>query len=478
VRLPGPVALLYDMLPPPAAEAALSLYGLRNPLRERTWGRILRRCAASETWNEEEQSRYVSATLRTLLAHALTDVPRYRPYRSLLGELRGPDEHVVALLRELPVTTKAEVREDPTAFMAASVPDRCCIVSHTSGTTGTPLALRMTRNAVAVSDALWWRRAIWAGYRRGDSEARLVLSPAVPLRGPWSTVPYRRSWTDRRLHLSPFHLEEQTIDELRRQIVRFRPDFILGYSSSLYILTTLREAPIATDDWRPKAVLYSGDSLHPHQRERLESSFVAPIRGLYGCMERVISAADCAQGNLHLSLIDGYVEGQLTGEPPAEGPYVTGLLNAAMPLLRYDLGDALTFRRGFSCPCGRTLPVIEPVITREDDVLVTPSGRRVGSAVAEAFKGLPGLRMAQVVQRSARHLEVLVDTRERDYDPVAATVRKRLGRFTFGEMEVTVTRRAALAIRHGTKARLIINEHRPKLSGLPRRPGQDLEPGR
>ena len=47
---------------------------------------------------------------------------------------------------------------------------------------------------------------------------------------------------------------------------------------------------------------------------------------------------------------------------------VTGLMNDAMPLIRYDMGDIATLVPGYQCPCGRRAPVIERIDGRSESL--------------------------------------------------------------------------------------------------------------
>ena len=55
---------------------------------------------------------------------------------------------------------------------------------------------------------------------------------------------------------------------------------------------------------------------------------------------------------------------------------VTDLLNGAMPLIRYRIGDMAAWADG-PCPCGRGLPRLERVAGRVTDFLVGADGRLV-----------------------------------------------------------------------------------------------------
>nr|MBP8949340.1 hypothetical protein [Promineifilum sp.] len=89
----------------------------------------------------------------------------------------------------------------------------------------------------------------------------------------------------------------------------------------------------------------------------------------------------------------------------------TGLLNADMPLIRYETGDRAT-ASAEACPCGRGLPLLAAIEGRVDDVVVTPDGRHIGR-LDPVFKADLPIREAQIIQQTRDTLRVL-------YVPTAA----------------------------------------------------------
>ena len=274
-------------------------------------------------------------------------------------------------------------------------------------------------------------------------------------------APYRVSVTDRRVYLSTYHLSRETAPEFAQVLSRRRPSFLMGYPSALEALS--RWADVDLGEWRPKAVLFSSEPMLDHQREVIQSFVNAPLRGFYGSAERVVSAAQCEAGTYHLSLVDGYVEHQFDVSSPSSvsgaATPVTTLLNRAMPLIRYELGDTLNCTGDATCPCGRTLPMLSPVLTKAEDVVETPSGRLISPSILTwAFKDVPGLQRSQVVQRDATSLEVLVVVDEGALPGVQALLRDRVGRLVFGEMFVAVTGVRRIALTANGKTRFVVNE--------------------
>jgi phenylacetate-CoA ligase len=311
------------------------------------------------------------------------------------------------------------------------------------------------------TDALWWRRNVWSGYRNGEWIARLVGDPVVPISESAPRKPWRVSWVDRRIYFSTFHLNRDTAMTYIDVLERHRPEYIMGYPSSLEILSSFCVDEGRALSWKPKAVWFSSEPMLDHQREIVSRVFRAPVRGLYGCAERLISAAQCHSESYHLSLVDGFAEGQFGILPASEPALLTSLMNRVMPFVRYRLGDVLTFKPAATCPCGRTLPIIEPVITKLQDWLETPSGRKISpSAVSWNFQDLPGVRRSQVAQVDDGTIVVRVDADEETVAAVSDTIRERMERLFFGEMEIRIVRTDDIEMMESGKAKFVVRENR------------------
>lgn len=106
----------------------------------------------------------------------------------------------------------------------------------------------------------------------------------------------------------------------------------------------------------------------------------------------------------------------------------TGLLNADMPLIRYETGDRASVAVAQDsypvrlpqdknpvlhlCACGRSLPVLAAIEGRQDDVVITRDGRHIGR-LDPVFKADLPILEAQIIQESLDRLRVL-------YVPTAA----------------------------------------------------------
>jgi phenylacetate-CoA ligase len=450
---------IYDSSPRFLRSMYITAFGIRNVSRFRKWDALIREIAFTERLDRQGQIDYVETRLKDILAHAVTHVPFYQQFSGLKADLDRKSAFEV--LKALPITDKATINRDPLAFLAGNMERG--VVSRTSGTTGTPFTVHMDPRTFLLSDALWWRRTVWAGYERGDWIARLVGDPIIPLKVKDPAEPWMVSPFDRRIYFSTFHLTEKTAARIGEFLNRRRPAFVMGYPSSLEILCNYLKQSGFKRDWDLKHVLFSSEPMHPHQEIVIREVFQAEIRGLYGSGEKVLSAAQCHRGNYHLSLVDGYVEGQfgiVEGVKPAA---VTTLTNKLMPLIRYQIGDEIDTQPSLECGCGRTLPIISPVITKHEDYIITPSGRRIApSAVVWAFihQKIKDINKGQVVQEDERTVKVYLNTDPESFLRYRDMLQKAMVDVFFGEMDVVVVRTDSIDVTQSGKSRFIVNKLR------------------
>jgi len=436
----------------------VNLYGVKNILRFRKWNRLIEEIQYTERLERGKQVEYTESRLKDIIRTAVNNVPFYSKYAPLVEEMENGSAFDV--LPEFPVIDKETINRNPGAFISTSAGRS--VDSKTSGTTGTPLTVQMDKYTFVLTDALWWRRTMWAGYRHGDWIARLVGDPVIPLRVKEPEKPWIVSRFDRRIYLSTFHLSRNTASRIGAMLNREKPAFIMGYPSSLEILCGFLGEQGFRADWKPKNVLFSSEPMYPHQEKIIRKVFSADIRGLFGSGERLVSAAQCEEGAYHLSLVDGYVEGQFGIMENVRPAAVTTLTNKVMPLIRYQIGDVIETCPEAKCACGRTLPEISPVITKQEDWIITPSGRKISpSAVTWAFIHLEieGIKNAQVVQSDRSSVKVCLNTGENNFAKYKEVLKKSMNDVFFGEMDVEIVRTDRIDISNSSgKSRFVVNE--------------------
>jgi phenylacetate-CoA ligase len=179
-------------------------------------------------------------------------------------------------------------------------------------------------------------------------------------------------------------------------------------------------------------------------RSSIERFFQCRVFDHYAQSEAVCVAMQCPQGRMHILPAAGIIEIlREDGTPCAPGEVgeivATGLLNDAMPLIRYRMGDCAAWALEQTCPCGNLHPIIDNLEGRVDDYLITEDGRKIGR-LSTAMKRSPTIHSAQLVQDRPGHAYLLVRPANGYQASHAAAViddiLERIGSFDFDIVEV------------------------------------------
>lgn len=332
-----------------------------------------------------------TARLNGLLQFASIHVPHYR-------------QHGTAAF-----TTKDQIRERPADFIAATVPRRALIPWHTSGTTGKPLTIYYDRPALqrmwAFVELYRHTAGVTKDDRRGQFTGKMIVPPG---QAPSTKIFWRRDLANRALLLSTVHLLPKNLPYYAAALEDFRPVYLCGYPSSMHVLAEYyrragqRPAPL-------KAVLTSAETLLDTQRRTIEETFRTRVFDQYGQTEMQSFWYECPAGRMHAHPLAGITEIlRPDGSPAAPGEMgeivLTGLINYAMPLIRYRVGDTAR-ASSEKCPCGRGMPVIQEIGGRLDDFVYTRERGFLGR-LDPVLKGVHNIVESQFEQESLDVLRV------------------------------------------------------------------------
>ena len=188
----------------------------------------------------------------------------------------------------------------------------------------------------------------------------------------------------------------QPTPRLVAQLEALAPSVIATYPSAAVLLA--EEHVAGRLRHAPREVWTGGETLSPAMRRYVQTAFDCPVANSYGASEFLTLAGECRCGRLHLNSdwailepVDAHGRA-VAPDTPGATTLLTNLANHVQPLIRYDLGDAVTLVSA-ACECGSPLPVIE-VQGRSDDTL------RLGRPGAEPVGVLP-LALATVLEDDA-----------------------------------------------------------------------------
>ena len=380
--------------------------------------------------------------LQSRLLQRTIAVARHTPHYHELFRRLGVDPHKIRTpedLRSLPLLGKDAVRRNPEAFVDGRLNRRRLHVAYTSGTTGTPLRLYFSPEYEALEEAFVARQWHWAGLSTRDRRIRLRGDLILPA-GQASIRPWLMNHADHELRMSSYHLDNRTVRSYVARINSFGPRAIIAYPSSAALLAAL--AGEEELECRIPLVFTSSESLSSVQRELIQQRLGARVFDHYGLTEGVVAIQECESGLLHVIPEYGiaeFVPSKIAGMGELREIVATGFTNDAMPLLRYRTGDYARIDQGATCRCGRAFQVVEEVLGRTDDFVVTASGALAGR-LDHVFKGLSHIVEAQILQETDGSIRVLVVPGERFTatmrETIRANVRQRVGELSVDVEEV------------------------------------------
>tara|TARA_Y100001958_G_C21206291_1_gene532351 strand:- start:383 stop:1612 length:1230 start_codon:yes stop_codon:yes gene_type:complete len=220
------------------------------------------------------------------------------------------------------------------------------VVSHTTGSTGTPLEILFDKSTVSkrgkVQNRFWnqmklypynkyakiWRHKELSKYKKSLKKAGLFL----PIDLGDVSNPISSAMTSETLKKIVFELKE------------FEPQVIRGYVSALYtIATQMNEMKIKLNDL--DSVVTSAEYLPETMWDFFEKTFQCPVYNLYGGTEAPSIAVNKSNNhNLVISedlyFIEVLDENGNDVKPGNPGLItITDLYSKATPLIRYQIGD-------------------------------------------------------------------------------------------------------------------------------------------
>ncbi len=348
--------------------------------------RYLREFERTQFLSVEEVRRLQWSRLQLLLEHAYVQCPFYRQRFDRVG-LRPSDLRRLEDLRVLPVLEKRDIQVYGDDMVARNWPRGDLIRNQTGGSTGTPVSFYLSKARKCSRAAATLRHNRWAGWEVGDKAAVIWGAPRDRPADTWRAR-LRGALLAEPLWLDTAHVTEASLAAFHADLARWKPRIIQAYARAAVLFARYLQARGLTP-YRPHALVTSAEVLEADERRLLEDVFGCPVFNRYGCREVSVVASECPEhSGLHIMAEGLYVEIETPHGPAGPGEMgailVTDLLNHAMPLIRYRIGDLGAWAAG-TCRCGRGLPRLERVAGRVTDFLVGCDGRLVSGVYLATY---------------------------------------------------------------------------------------------
>ena len=332
------------------------------------------------------------ALYRRQVAYLLKRSPFYRDKLAAAGFADAQSVGGLDDIDQLPFTEKDELRaarsaEFPLGSQLAADPSALVRIYSTSGTTGTPSHVPLTRADLEGWQAISARSYGASGVRRGD---RIITAYGA---GPF--VAGATLDTFERMGLIHIPIGSGNTERLMAAVDALTPQAIaLTPSYALHLIEWAHQRGRDPARSSVERLLVAGEpgGGEPAMRARLETGWGASVTEVMGIGDISVSLwGECeekagmhfsGEGLVHFELIDPDSGRALPLVDGAQGELVyTHLVREAAPLLRFRSRDNVEVRIG-PCACGRSTARVR-CIGRTDDMLIVRGVNVYPTAIRE-----------------------------------------------------------------------------------------------
>lgn len=402
---------IYAKSPVFLQNTVISMYGYywKNRRLGPIFKKQLQQFKEREHYSKEEWKAYQTIELRKLLIHAFNTVPFYTDkYKKAGFSLSDFQNFELSDISKLPYLEKEELRKYGKTTLLSSERKKGKFYAS-SGSTGTPISVYFSKKSHQIWNAAYETRVRnWAGvdYKmaRGMIGGRRVLASSES-KAPF----YRYNAAEKQTYFSAYHISEKNAPNYVEGLVKNNVEYLVGYAMSIYILADFI-LKLDINTIKLKCVLTSSEKLTPLMRNTIEKAFNGKVYDAYSGVEACGLISENKDGNMLFSPDTGIMEvvnfdGKHVNFGESGEVIATGLLNFDQPLIRYRIGDRIKLSENKNS----SMPIIDEVEGRIEDVIVTKDGRKIIS-LYKLFLDIPYLKRSQFIQNSLDVYEINIVT--------------------------------------------------------------------
>jgi phenylacetate-CoA ligase len=389
---------LYNFSPIFLQNVMCSLYGFKEAGKRYGpfFDRKLLELEQSQFLSKVEIENYKDEQIRLLVEYCLDFVPYYR---SLFQELKLTKEDVKTVrdLEKVPVLTKEILLKRYDEFIPNDNKMSKVYISKTSGSTGTPLQIRVSKEAMQFQWAIWWRFRKRFNVDLGELHCNFSGRPVVPL-SQMNPPFWRFNRAFNQYLVSMQHITQGKIKDILNFMNEREFLYFVGYPSIISnFCNILNENELRV--LNPPKYIFSGcEKLYSNQKYIIENTLNTSVLDQYGMTEMCANASQCEKGMYHEDFEFCHIGVQSDERLTMNQGRVlgTGFANYAFPLINYDVGDYVSVVDE-ECSCGRKSTVFKDFEGRKEDYIITPENLKV-LRFDYIFKDVNNIQEAQVVQ--------------------------------------------------------------------------------
>lgn len=377
--------------------------------------------------SRKEIEAYRLRRLKKLINHSYETVPYYRElfdkHNIKPGDIKTLDD-----LKKIPPLDKKTINNNLEKLKSKK--KYKLTENFSGGSSGNRVIVYNDKRYLEISRAAWMRDLSSVGIQPGQKVAWLWGSDmeTKPIR---EQIWHKLLWNiNRRILFNTFNYTEEKLKNwLLKEFNRYKPDYIYGYSGSLYeIAKFIKKNNLKIHQL--KKIISTAEKLE--NKEFIEEVFNCKVIDHYGCREVVTIAIDDSNSVMHSS--DDFVIIEIGKNNEL---ILTPLELYGMPLLRYVNGDIGTIINNESKKDNHPFNQFNITVGRITEVFYNKKQERIKSPMIGHIAGEMKLNIGefQIVQRSIDLLEINIikdkNFKKADVEKLKKIIRGILGDVKF-----------------------------------------------
>lgn len=344
----------------------------------------LKKIRQMNDWSKDAITDWQEQKLKKLVTHAYNETKYYNELFKKIGI--NPDNiKTLDDLKKIPPLTKEIIKNN----FEAITPKNLSIIPHkkssTGGSTGEPLVYFLDYESwsfIHANQILNWEKT---GYRYGDKfialgSTSLLVEKQKSLK---HDIYYKLK---NKIGLNGINMADNVCSSYISFIKKSKIKYIYGYASSIYMLA--KYLLKNKEDLIIKVCFPTSEVLTDIYRTTIEKAFRCKVLNGYGANDGGVSAYEHVIGFFEVgynSIVNTRNSGQNNGSPAL----LTDLLNFAMPLINYQLGDEIVIDNTAHNHLYNG-QIINKVMGRTSDIIELENGNSItGPGFTVLFGKLP-----------------------------------------------------------------------------------------
>lgn len=313
-------------------------------------------------------------------------------------------------LSSIPILEKKEIISNLNKIKTLN--EKNGLVSLTGGTTGASMKVIYTKSDMQERFAILDNFRGQHGYKLGKKTAWFSGKNLISENDLNKGICSHYDFINKIRFYSTFNINKKNFDMYWESLNKFKPEFIVGFPSSVYEICEIADSQGLRLDTKVKVFFPTAETVTLQHREVISKVLGCKLVDQYASSEGAPFILECKKGRLHIHPLTGIFEVVDENMQPAmEGELlVTSFTTKGTPLIRYRVGDRIKLApKDEKCTCGSAFPIVDKIEGRSTDYILSPTHGKVNLGnISNSTKDVAGIIQFQVIQHSIENLEVLV----------------------------------------------------------------------